>query len=398
LQRAAEGSRTYFENTRRYLDFEPEQFAFRLLTRSGRVTYDNLRMRDLKYLESMERWYGKRAMGGANGAPAMVVQPPMLTPLRLAGMTIPNRAVASVVSSGRAEDGTVDECYREQLIRSAQGGAGVVMTGIGAVSHEGRITPGCLGLYTDDQQDRLARAVEEIHRPGTAKVALQLGHAGRRGATRPRWEGLDRPLLQGSWPLRSASPIPYSKHSHTPKEMDADAMADVRKKFAQAAQRAASAGVDLLQLHFAHGYLVASFLSPLTNQRKDRYGGTLENRMRYPLEVFDAVREAWPEGRPLGVAINATDWAKGGSEIGDAVIVARALKEHGCDLVAVLAGQTVIDEQPQYGPGYLTDFSDCVRNEAGIATMTAGQLTSTDQINTIIAGGRADLCVIDFPV
>jgi anthraniloyl-CoA monooxygenase len=214
LQRAAEGSRTYFENTRRYLHFEPEQFAFRMLTRSGRVTYDNLRMRDLKYLESVERWYGKHATAGAaTGVPAMVVPPPMLTPLKLAGLTIPNRTVVSVVSSGSAAAGVVDERYRQRLIDRAQGGAGLVMTDIVAVSHEGRIAPGCLGLYTDDQQNQLACMAQEIHRAGSAKVAIQLGHAGRRGSTRPRWEGLDRPLREGGWPLISASPIPYSKGS-----------------------------------------------------------------------------------------------------------------------------------------------------------------------------------------
>ena len=397
LQKAADESRTYFEDTRRYLHFEPEQFAFRILTRSGRVTYDNLRIRDRGYLESVERWYGRESLTGASRtAPALVVPPPMLAPLRLAGLTLPNRTVLPVISSGLAADGMPCESHREQLLQRAQSGAGLIMTEPAAVSPEGRITPGCLGLYSDEQQKLLTAIVEEIHCSSPAKLAIPLGHAGRRGSTRPRWEGLDRPLRQGNWPLLAASPIPYSQRNQMPREMDAPAMAQVRKEFVRAAERARDAGFDLLQLHFAQGYLLASFLSPLTNRRQDDYGGTLENRMRYPLEVFDAVRAVWPQERPLAVALSASDLANQGSEAEEAVQVARILKQHGCDLITVLAGQTVIDTQPDYSPGFLTSYSDCIRNGARIATMTAGHLTSTDQVNTIIAAGRADLCVIDL--
>jgi anthraniloyl-CoA monooxygenase len=396
LQRAAEESRTYFEETSRYLHFEPEQFAFRLLTRSGRVSYDNLRIRDRDYLESLERWYGKTSRAGAScTAPTLVAPTPLLTPLRLRDLAISNRAVLAAPAHDAAQEGMPHERLGEQLLRLAQGGAGLVKTPLTAVSPEGRITPGCPGLYTDAQQQQLAGLVEQIHRATSAKVALVLGHAGRRGSTRPRGEGLDRPLRQGNWPLLSASAIPYTRRSRTPREMDAAAMAQVRQDFVHAAGQAREAGMDLLELHFAQGYLLASFLSPLTNRREDDYGGSLEHRMRYPLEVLDAVRAVWPEERPLSAALSVTDWAPGGVEVEDAVRMATVLREHGCDLITVLAGQTVLEQQPQYGPGFLTSYSDQVRNEARIATLVVGHLTTTDQINTIIAAGRADLCLMD---
>ncbi|MBI3935193.1 MAG: FAD-dependent monooxygenase [Acidobacteria bacterium] len=399
LQKAAHESRTYFEDTRRYLPFEPEQFVFRLLTRSGRVTYDNLRIRDQNYLEGVERWYGSAKRGGAScRTPALIVQPPMLTPLHLATITVPNRAVLSVISVGTAVDGMPAAEHEKDLLRRAQSGAGLVMTEVSAVSPGGRITPGCAGLYTAEHQHAWTKVVEAIHNTTAAKAAMQLGHAGRRGSTRPRWEGLDRPQRAGNWPLLSASPIPYTPNSQVPKEMDAADMATVRQDFVQAAQRALEAGFDLLQLHFAQGYLVASFLSPLTNRRTDSYGGSLENRMRFPLEIFEAVRAVWPKERPLAVALSATDWAKGRSESDDAVQVSAVLKDHGCDLITILAGQTTVDSEPAYGPGFLNAFSDRIRNEAHVATMVAGHLTSTDQVNTIIAAGRADLCIMDLPV
>ncbi|HWP85734.1 MAG TPA: FAD-dependent monooxygenase, partial [Terriglobia bacterium] len=290
LQRAAQDSRIYLENTQRYLHFEPAQFAFQVLTRS-RISYDELRIRDPHYVDAMDRWFWKRkVLDLPCDAPVLVAPPPMQTPFRLRGVTIPNRAVLTVVSNGLCADGLPGADHRKQIAQRAQAGAGMVMTEVAAVSPQGRITPGCLGLYTDAQQAQLAAMVSEVHRSSPAKIALQLGHAGRRGSTRPRWEGLDRPLRQGNWPLLAASPLPYSKRSQTPVEMDAAAMAAVRREFVQAAERAREAGFDLLQLHCAQGYLLAGFLSPLTNQRQDCYGGALENRLRYPLEVFDAVR------------------------------------------------------------------------------------------------------------
>lgn len=399
LQKAADESRTYFEDTQRYLHFDPMQFAFRLLTRSGRVTYDNLRIRDPQYMESVDRWYWKRQVLDAPcTTPFLVVPTPMLSPFRLRELTVPNRAALSVTSSGKASDGMPDEHHRDQLVRRAQSGAGLVITEVVAVSPEGRITPGCAGIYLEEHGSAWKQIVDEIHARSSAKVAIQLGHAGRRGSARPRWEGLDRPLREGNWPLLSASPIPYSSRNQTPAEMDGAAVARVRQEFVQAAQRAREAGFDLLQLEFAHGYLLASFLSPLTNERKDCYGGSLENRMRLPLEIFDDVRAVWPKERPIAVAISATDWAKNGFAVDDAVLVAGALKNHGCDMVTVFAGQTVIDEEPQFGAGSLTAFSDRVRNEAHVPAMTAEHLTNTDQVNTIIAAGRADLCIMDLPV
>jgi len=398
LQKAADESRTYFEDTRRYLHFDPMQFAFRLLTRSGRVTCDNLRIRDPNYMAAVDRWYWKRAGEIDCKTPALIVPAPMLTPLRLRKLTLPNRAVLEVLSSGTAAEGMPGAGHENELLRRAQSGAGLVLTEVAAVSPEGRITPGCAGLYTAEHQQAWAKIVEVIHRLSAAKVGLQLGHAGRRGSTRPRWEGLDRPLREGNWPLLSASAIPYSPASQTPKATDAADMAKVRQDFARAAQRGLEAGFDLLQLHFAQGYLLASFLSPLTNRRTDDYGGSLENRLRFPLEIFDDVRAVWPQERLVSVAISATDWAKGGMEGADAVEIACVLKEHGCDLVTVLGGQTTVDAEPSYGPGFLTSFSDRVRNEARIATMVAGQLTSTDQVNTIVPAGRADLCIMDLPV
>ncbi|MBI4481081.1 MAG: FAD-dependent monooxygenase [Acidobacteria bacterium] len=398
LQKAADESRTYFEDTRRYLHFDPMQFAFRLLTRSGRVTSDNLRIRDANYMAAVDRWYWKRAGEIDCKTPALIVPAPMLTPLRLRKLMLPNRAVLEVLSSATAAEGMPGGGHENELLRRALSGAGLVLTEVAAISPEGRITPGCGGLYAAEHQQAWAKMVEVIHRSSAAKVGLQLGHAGRRGSTRPRWEGLDRPLREGNWPLLSASAIPYSPASQTPKAMDAADMAKVRQDFARAAQRGLEAGFDLLQLHFAQGYLLASFLSPLTNRRTDDYGGSLENRMRFPLEILDDVRAVWPQERPISVAISATDWAKGGMGGADAVEIARALKEHGCDLVTVLAGQTTVDAEPSYGPGFLTSFSDRVRNEARIATMVAGQLTSTDQVNTIIPAGRADLCIMDLPL
>jgi anthraniloyl-CoA monooxygenase len=399
LQKAADESRTYFEDTRRYLHFEPMQFTFRLLTRSGRVTYDNLRIRDPHYVDTVDRWYWKRMVLDAPcTTPTLVVPPPMLTPYRLRSVTVPNRAVLSVTSSCLAADGMPDERHRDQLLKRAQGGAGLVMTELAAVSPEGRITPGCAGIYKDDHLAAWAGIVSAIHNTSPAKIALQLGHAGRRGSTRPRWEGLDRPLREGAWPLLSASPIAYTPAAQVPEGMGGSDMTKVRHGFVRAAQMAQEAGFDMLQLHFAHGYLVASFLSPLTNHRTDCYGGSLENRMRFPLEVFTDVRSVWPEDRPIAAAISATDWAKGGFAVEDAIAVARAFHDHGCDLITILAGQTTLEAEPVCGPGFLTALSDRVRNEAHVCTMTAGHLTSTDQVNTIITAGRADLCIMDLDI
>ncbi|MFQ5859056.1 MAG: FAD-dependent monooxygenase [Anaerolineae bacterium] len=401
LQSAAHESRTYFENVRRYLHLEPVQFTFHLLTRSGRLSYSNLRLRDPYYVDNVDRWFAATTSsppvrGGLRGGGTVIAPPPMLTPLNLRGMTLPNRVVLAAAPTYSAEDGVPNDGHRDQLNQHALGGAALVMSEPTAVSPEGRITPGCTGMYRSEHAEAWAQTVDFIHANSPAKVALQLNHAGRRGSTRPRLRGLDRPLREGNWPLIAPSPLPYTPQSQMPKEMNRTDMDQVRDDFVRAAEMAEEAGFDMLQLHFGHGYLLASFISPLTNQRGEEYGGPLENRMRFPLEVFDAVRATWPEEKPLSVAITATDWVKGGFDLDDAVAVAQMLTAHGCDLIQVLAGQTTASARPTYGAGFLTLYSDWVRNEAGVATMVGGYLTKTDEINTAVAAGRADLCVMDL--
>ncbi len=404
FQRAAQESQRYFETLKRYLALDPLPFTFQLLTRSGRITYDDLRLRDTHFGDAVDRWYAAAAPRppqaistayGWGGTAPLVAPPPLFTPLKLRETIIPNRVARAPRLACPATDGVPNDTCLLDLSRAAERGAGLVLTPLTAVSPEGRISPGDTGLYTAAQQAAWARLIEQIHRQTPVKIALGLGHAGRRGATRPRADGLDRPLQNGAWPLISASPIPYTPQQQTPRAVDRDDLGRVRADFARAAQMAHEAGFDLLHLHMAQGYLLASFLSPLTNRRDDEYGGSLENRLRFPLEVFDAVRAAWPEDRPLSVAISVTDGVKGGFEIDDAVTAARTLKAHGCDMIEVLAGQTIPDTEPTYGRGFLTALSDQVRNEAGIPTMVGGYLTTTNEINTIVAAGRADLCIME---
>jgi anthraniloyl-CoA monooxygenase len=392
FQKAAEESQTYFETIKRYLGLDPVQFAFQLLTRSGRITYDDLKFRDVRFGETVDRWY----MQKTGDTEAIVAPPPMFAPMRLRGLTIPTRIVllqrasAEISSPGSNRDGC------PEVVQEPPGNVGLVLTELTAVSAEGRITPDSPGIYNAEQGAAWKRIVEHIHGISPVKIVLQLGHAGRRGSTRTRSEGLDRPLRQGNWPLLSASPIPYTPQSQIPREMDRAAMDQVRDEFVRAARTAGEAGFDLLHLHFAHGYLLASFLSPLTNLRDDEYGGDLEQRMRFPLEVFDAVRAAWPQDKPVSVALSVTDCVRGGFSIEDAVTVARVLKVHGCDMLEVLAGQTTIDGEPAYGRGFLTAFSDRLRNEAGVPTLVGGYLTTSDEINTVLAAGRADLCIMEI--
>ncbi|MCZ6491797.1 MAG: FAD-dependent monooxygenase [Acidobacteria bacterium] len=402
IQNAAQQSLTYFENVKRYFHLEPMQFVFHLLTRSERVSYENLRLRDSRYADAIDRWFMGSAVGTSkNGDRAGDAPRPMGNAFPLRGVKLANRVVWAPTAPYSAREGMPNDRHQARLGERWLREVGLVMTEPAAVSPEGRITPGCAGIYRAEHVAAWARIVASIHDSSLSqsptKIAIQLAHSGRRGSTRPRWEGLDRPLRDGNWPLFSASPLPYTPLSQLPKEMDAADREKVRKDFIQAAEMADQAGFDMIQLHFAHGYLLASFLSPLTNQRSDGYGGSLDNRMRFPLEVFDAVRAVWPETKPIAVAISATDWSKGGTELQDAVVIARMLQARGCDLVTVLAGQTTIQAEPAYGPCFLTRFSDRVRNEARIATMVAGHITTADQINTILAAGRADLCIIDPP-
>ncbi|MGH4032308.1 bifunctional salicylyl-CoA 5-hydroxylase/oxidoreductase [Actinomycetota bacterium Odt1-20B] len=386
-QRAAAASLQWFEELGLYVDQAPRQFAFNLLTRSRRVTHDNLRLRDAGFTQAVEREFG-----------CPEGTPPMFTPFRLRGLTLRNRVVVSPMDMYSAEDGVPGDFHLVHLGARALGGAGLVMTEMVCVTEDGRITPGCAGLYTPQQEAAWRRITDFAHAqaPGTA-IGVQLGHSGRKGSTKLMWEGIDDPLDEGNWPLVAASPLPYKEGSQRPRALTTGELAVLTLQFKAAARRAARAGFDLLELHCAHGYLLSGFLSPLTNLRDDQYGGSLENRLRFPLEVFDAVREVWPAERPMTVRISATDWAEGGTTADDAVGIARAFAAHGADAVDVSTGQVVADEQPAYGRSYQTPYADRIRNETGIPVLSVGAISSWDDVNSLILAGRTDLCALARP-
>ncbi|GKQ38369.1 bifunctional salicylyl-CoA 5-hydroxylase/oxidoreductase [Streptomyces sp. A012304] len=387
-QRAARASLEWFENLALYVGQPPRRFAFNLLTRSRRVTHGNLRLRDERFTRAVEREFG-----------CPPDTPPMFTPFRLRGLTLRNRVVVSPMDMYSAVDGLPGDFHLVHLGARALGGAGLVMTEMVCVSERGRITPGCAGLYTGRQAEAWRRITGFVHAqaPGTA-IGVQLGHSGRKGSTRLMWEGMDEPLPDGNWPLVAASPLPYKPGSQTPRELSRAAqLTDIREQFAAAAARAARAGFDLLELHCAHGYLLSGFLSPLTNRRTDAYGGSLARRLRFPLEVFDAVRAVWPEERPMTVRLSATDWAEGGTTADDAVEIARAFAAHGADAIDVSTGQVVADETPEFGRSYQTPFADRVRNAAGVPVIAVGAISSWDDVNSLILAGRADLCALARP-
>jgi len=394
LQRAAQASLQWFEDTERYTTLTPIQFTFSLLTRSLRITHEDLRARDPAFLERVDRFVVREA-GRQSGQAISGAPPPMFTPFRLRDLVVTNRVIVSPMCQYFAEDGTIGDWHLVHLGSRALGGAGLVMAEMTDVSREARISPWCAGLYKPEHAAAWKRIVDFVHRETPAAIGVQLGHAGRKGATQRLWEGDNEPLAEGGWPLISASPIPYfPDRSAVPREMTREDMDCVVADFARAAGLARDAGFDLLEIHMAHGYLLASFVSPLTNTRTDQYGGSLDNRMRLPLEVFDACRAVWPDEKPMSVRISAVDWAPGGMEPDDAVEVARLLKAHGCDVVDVSAGQTVADQQPIYGRLFQTPFADRIRHEVGISTMAVGNISSYMDVNTIIAAGRADLCVL----
>jgi len=395
LQRTAYTSLEWYEHARRYNFMEPTQYVFGFLSRTKGMTYENLSLRDPGYGMAIDRWCAGRAREQGFDVPADPPPKPMFTPFRLRGMRLENRVVVSPMCQYSAEDGMPNEWHLVHLGGLAAGGAGLLFTEMTDVSRDGRITPGCAGMYRPEHVDGWRRIVEFVHRHSRAKFGMQLAHAGRKGSTKRAWEGLDEPLDAGNWPLISASPIPFLPGSQVPKEMDRADMDRVRDDFSRAAAQADEAGFDLLEIHMAHGYLLSSFLSPLTNIRDDGYGGSIENRLRFPLEVFDAVRVVWPAEKPISVRISATDWVEEGGQTGDdSVLVARCLKAHGCDIIDVSAGQTTPDADPVYGRMFQTPFSDQIRHEAGIPTMAVGSITSADQVNTIVAAGRADLCAL----
>ncbi|MFI7383972.1 bifunctional salicylyl-CoA 5-hydroxylase/oxidoreductase [Streptomyces sp. NPDC049813] len=388
-QRAARASLEWFEDLARHLDQPPRQFAFNLLTRSRRVTHDNLRLRDARFTAAVEEEFG---------CPAGT--PPMFTPFSLGGLRLRNRVVVSPMDMYSAVDGVPGDFHLVHLGARALGGAGLVMTEMVCVSPEGRITPGCTGLYTSEQAAAWRRIAGFVHQqaPGTA-LGVQLGHAGRKGSTRLMWEGIDEPLPvpEENWPVVAASALPYRPDSQTPHELSGPELALIREQFTAAARRAAECGFDLLELHCAHGYLLSGFLSPLTNRRDDAYGGSLEGRLRFPLEVFDAVRGAWPAERPMTVRISATDWAEGGTSAEDAVAIARAFAAHGADAIDVSTGQVVAEERPAFGRSYQVPYADRIRGEAGVPVISVGAISSWDDVNSLILAGRTDLCALARP-
>ena len=390
-QSAARNSLEWFEEVERYLDMPPPQFAYSLLTRSQRISHENLRLRDPQWLREVEDWFQDQA-GGQKG------RAPMFAPFRLRDMELVNRVVVSPMAQYRAVDGCPTDWHLVHLGERAKGGAGLVYTEMTCVSPEGRITPGCPGLYAPEHEAAWRRIVDFVHAESPAKICMQIGHSGRKGSTQLGWEEMDAPLPDGNWEVMSASPLPWSPQNPVPREMTRVDMDRVTAEFAAATEMAARAGFDMVELHAAHGYLISAFISPKSNIRTDEYGGSLENRMRYPLEVFRAMRAAWPEAKPMSVRISANDWVGDeGVTPADAVEIARMFHEAGADIIDVSAGQTSIDARPVYGRMFQTPFSDRIRNETGIRTMAVGNIYETDHVNSILMAGRADLVCLARP-
>jgi anthraniloyl-CoA monooxygenase len=396
-QHSADVSLVWFEHVKRFWDMDPTRFAFGLMTRSKAITYDNLALRAPEFVKLTDKVVARDVQALGFDVDLAKPEVPMFQPFRLRNMTVANRVVVSPMCQYSATEGLPGDWHMVHYGSRAIGGAGLMFTEMTDVSKDARISPGCTGIYSDAQEAAWKRIVDFVHANSGTKFCLQLGHAGRKGSTRLMWDGIDEPLPEGNWPIVSASPLPYYPHSQVPREMTRVDMDATIADYVQAARRAARAGFDMIELHAAHGYLIASFISPLTNKRTDGYGGSLENRLRFPLEVFRALRKAWPDERPMSVRISATDWQDGGLTGDGAVEVARAFAEAGCDLIDVSTGQTTPDAEPIYGRMYQTPFSDQIRNDANIATMCVGAITSADQVNTIVAAARADLVALARP-
>ena len=393
IQNAARNSTEWFENVARHVRLAPDQFAYSLLTRSQRISHENLRQRDAGYVGGYEQWIAERA-----GLPAAQGVPPMFTPFTLRGLTLKNRVVVSPMAQYSAVDGLPTDHHLVHLGARALGGAALVFTEMTCPTPDARITPACTGLWNDAQTAAWKRIVDFVHGGSSAKIALQLGHSGAKGSTRVPWEGEDLPLPAGNWPLLSASPQQFLDGvSDWSRAMTREDMQRVTADFVASTQRGIEAGFDWLELHCAHGYLLSAFLSPLTNQRTDEYGGPLAHRLRWPLEVFTAMRAAWPAHLPMSVRISAHDWVEGGNTPQDAIAIARAFKAAGADLIDVSSGQVSKLQKPVYGRMYQTPFAEAIRNEVGIATMAVGAISEADHVNSIIAAGRADLCAIARP-
>ena len=394
LQSTARNSMGWFENVPRYVHFEPIQFAYGLLTRSQRISHENLRLRDKPWLEDVEKWFATHS----NGTEVPDAVPPMFTAYKLRDLELMNRVVVSPMCMYCAEDGTPTDFHYVHYGSRAMGGAGLIFTEMTNVSSAARITPGCTGMYNEEHVAAWKKIVDFTHTNSGAKIALQLGHSGPKGATNLAWDGMDTPLKDGSWPVIGPSSVQWATENQVPKEMSREDMYSVKSDFVQATHMAIECGFDLLEFHCGHGYLMSSFITPITNHRADEYGGTLENRLRYPLEVFKAMRDIWPNEKPMSVRISANDWiGQDGITPDDAVEVAKAFKAAGVDIIDVSAGQTSTKAKPIYGRMFQTPFSDQIRNEANIATMAVGNIYEIDHVNSIITAGRADLCCIGRP-
>jgi anthraniloyl-CoA monooxygenase len=394
LQNSARNSTEWFETLERYTHFEPLQFAYSLLTRSQRISHENLRLRDREWLETVERWFWKRATEGKSNKTA----PPMFAPFKLREMEVMNRVTVSPMAIYSAVDGVPNDFHFVHYGERAIGGAGLVFTEMTCVSPEGRISPGCTGMWNGDHIAAWKRIVDFVHTQSKAKICLQLGHSGAKGSTKLGWEGNDVPLDDGNWPVMAASDVPWSPVNQVPRPMTRADMDTVRDQFVAAVRMGLEAGFDMVELHAAHGYLLAGFISPLQNKRTDEYGGSLENRLRFPLEVFAAMRAAWPKERPMSVRISATDWAgESGITPDEAVLIGEAFAQEGADLIDVSAGQTWAGQQPVYGRMFQTPFSDRIRNEGKLATMAVGNIYEPDHANSILAAGRADLVALARP-
>lgn len=392
-QRAAQASLEWFENIDQYAEQDIEQFAFNIMTRSRRVTYDNLKVRDPEFVDTMDAWFARHCAeaGLGDGTP----RPPMFMPFRLRELELANRIVVSPMDMYKATDGVADDFYLTHLGGKALGGAGLVMTEMVCISPEGRITPGCSGMWNDEHVAAWRRITNFVHTQSQSAIGIQIGHSGRKGSTRLMWEGIDQPLDDGNWEVVAPSALAYREGvNQVPRELTREDLDWIKGEFVGAAHRAEAAGFDLIELHAAHGYLLSSFISPVTNQRTDGYGGDLTDRLRYPLEVFAAMREVWPAHKPMSVRISATDWVDGGIDGDDAVAIAAAFKHAGADIIDVSTGQVTPDEQPAFGRSYQTPFADAIRQRVDIATTAVGVISSYDDVNSLILAGRADLCAL----
>ena len=391
-QHAAEVSVVWTENVQRYWQMSPLQATYSMLTRSKQVTHENLRLRDPDFIDRVEEWFRDRQDEKDS------VGAPMFIPFKIGKLRLANRVAVSPMDMYSSVDGTVGDFHFVHFGSLAFGGAGLIFSEMTCISEEGRITPGCAGLYRDEHIAAWRKCIDFVHENSAAKFCLQIGHAGRKGSTRVAWEGMDQPLKEGNWPIIAPSPLPFFPESQTPQEMTRADMDQVKADFVAAAMRAIETGADMIELHMAHGYLLSSFITPVSNQRSDEYGGSLENRLRFPLEVFDAVRTVWPAEKPMSVRLSASDWVgKAGVEGNEAVEIARVFKHHGCDIINVSAGQTTPDAEPVYGRMFQTWFSEQIRLEANLPTIAVGNITNWDQVNTILAAGRADIVALARP-